>query len=279
MGLMGGRILVAVAVDWGWIRTHRRPTIRPPAEVLISETLLAEACTVEVDNNASASSIGFAQKASDFLDRHSERLLVARWPKEMVDNQIDHLASPCLMDVIELGKTAACRTRKSYVPDCDRLIEIRTRWGPLTNYWTSREAMVEFYRDWSGRMKLAGPEQSRLMSNVDNLTSAVRFPSLPCGFAAWYDSRFADIRWQERLSTFPDCTLVGRWFRLQLWYLLAMSGGRDLQPNDWDDQQYAYHASFTGHLATRDKGLRRVVETCYPHVKVYGDEEVLAFDV
>lgn len=39
--------------------------------------------------------------------------------------------------------------------------------------------------------------------------------------------------------------------------------------NDYDDLQYAIYASYTGHIATSDKGLTRMIRVCFPSTQFY----------
>jgi len=43
--------------------------------------------------------------------------------------------------------------------------------------------------------------------------------------------------------------------------------------NNWDDAQYGFLASYTGHLATGDKGLIKMVGLVFPGIHIVGDDD------
>jgi hypothetical protein len=79
--------------------------------------------------------------------------------------------------------------------------------------------------------------------------------------------RYNSEAWHGALSEFPDRRAVGRWSRLMLWYVMCRAAGENSR-NNWEDAHYAFIASYTGHVATEDAGLREAVEACFPNVRL-----------
>ena len=85
--------------------------------------------------------------------------------------------------------------------------------------------------------------------------------------------RFEGPDWRDALSKFPDVHAIGRWVRIVIWYamrrLIKPSESSHSFENNWDDAHYAFLASYTKRIATRDKGLIRLVGDLYEGVEIY----------
>jgi hypothetical protein len=87
-------------------------------------------------------------------------------------------------------------------------------------------------------------------------------------------ARYNSEPWKRALIGFPDRFAIGRWSRLLLWYMMAWvrKQRRDFE-NNWDDMHYAFVASYTGHLATRDRGMREAVTALFPNCRIRGGND------
>jgi hypothetical protein len=81
---------------------------------------------------------------------------------------------------------------------------------------------------------------------------------------------YGDRCWRRHLDEFPDRLLIGRYARLQLYYLIRRTLGDSRKfENNWDDMFYAIAASYSGHIATHDKRLIKACNILSPGVRVF----------
>jgi hypothetical protein len=81
---------------------------------------------------------------------------------------------------------------------------------------------------------------------------------------------YGDRRWRRHFDSFPDRLLIARYARLELYYLIRRTLGDSHKfENNWDDMFYAIAASYTGHIATHDKGLIKACNILSPGVRVF----------
>jgi len=84
-----------------------------------------------------------------------------------------------------------------------------------------------------------------------------------------FTDKFKPKPWQDALRSSPDQYAIGRWCRIMYWYGLLWTAKRTSDfDNHWDDAHYIFLASYTGRLATRDKGIMKCVNAVFPHVTV-----------
>jgi hypothetical protein len=100
----------------------------------------------------------------------------------------------------------------------------------------------------------------------------IRSPDLVADFVARRKPSYSTPQWRSALRCFPDRCAVGRWGRIVAWYALQQAIKPDRREanfeNDWDDAEYAFLASYTGLLATEDRGLMGLVAAVFPQVSV-----------
>ena len=121
-------------------------------------------------------------------------------------------------------------------------------WAPMARGAATDEERMRFVRD---------PDQSAVIAPI---------------WLEWmgYDGgRYRSEPWQRQLKAFPDRCAAGRWARLILWYFVKWAVGETSKfKNNWDDMHYALVASYTGHLATHDKGLAEAMAVVFPDCAV-----------
>ena len=85
-------------------------------------------------------------------------------------------------------------------------------------------------------------------------------------------TRYGSHAWRRELSTFPDRTAIGRLLRLIAWSaalrVLAPNQTDANFSNNYEDSIYAFIASYTFEIATRDQGLRRCIDAVFPGVRI-----------
>jgi hypothetical protein len=70
--------------------------------------------------------------------------------------------------------------------------------------------------------------------------------------------RFRSNEWLKRFRTFPDRYAFGRYSRLWVWYGLKHAAGQTKdERKNFDDADYAFAASYAGHLLTNDGGPKK----------------------
>lgn len=115
---------------------------------------------------------------------------------------------------------------------------------------------------------------SALRSHAASPIDWIRSPNLVPAFVQAIPTarRFCSAAWLRALRTFPDRHAIGRQVRITAWYALRRFLRRDENAvtfgNNYEDAQYAFLASYSYELATRDKGLRDCVTALFPKVRI-----------
>jgi len=97
----------------------------------------------------------------------------------------------------------------------------------------------------------------------------IRSPDLVTHLAAMSSPGRDTEAWRNALAVFPDIHAAGKFIRLLLWSALR----RVVKPkanliNDWDDIHYVFLASYSGHIATADRGVMEMAQAIFPDVSV-----------
>lgn len=255
-----------VVVDWGWLRglPQGKEHLSNKRAYVIADTVLEEVLTTTPTEEDMC-----LRKLHRLLSKNSSRMYVGRYwdeiarlelprcPVKLDDiihmsytEQLSALANETydewlkravgLDDLLEKNallkekfvqhcKTIAQSARHKYM---DVLVQLRNQ--NIRKEWIQRsDAIAEYALD----------------GNRENLGN--------------------EHEWKIALSQFPDALALGRWCRLILWYAMSNIIGETKKfGNNWYDAHYAFLASYTGLLATKDSGLIKTVHAVFPNVTI-----------
>lgn len=267
-----------VVVDWGVLRQlPNNAVLRDDTSILIADTVFRE---IASSDNPQA----FAVKLKTLLEPESIRARVCLgqyWdslsrresePQKLVaPDEIIHGTMTEQLRELLTTSTGDWSERISAAAGAPEVREDERR----------RTAFVETCQAWTRWIReRQADELTRIGGDVPAQHNWIRIPhqvtewiiqNNPCG-------KFDSPEWRAALSVFPDRHAVGRWARIIVWYCLM----RSLHPtgddhdfeNNWDDAHYGFLASYTGRIATHDKGLKRLVAAVFPHVSMTRIEKV-----
>jgi hypothetical protein len=226
----------------------------------------------------------FSKHKKDFarwLCKHAGSVWVAReWVelKEEEDRGSDCSQRFCWRD--DYGTSLL---RRSIVdPGCNMEQQLEQLAGSevIEQFENGRSAFLELVRDFENFLRTEQHEVVRELFSTagkKQAQSLIQEPLLGGVFPRKLDVRYSSDEWQRQLNIFPDVKTFGRVSRILCWYgqsLLRQTGRRGLDElpkkfgNNYEDFQYGLSASYTGYLATKDRGLREMVEAVFPHVEV-----------
>lgn len=130
--------------------------------------------------------------------------------------------------------------------------------------------------NWLSRVRASqGCDRNRLLKEEANQ------PQLLEGFLKLLlqndapGSKYLRKPWITHLPLNPDSYALGIIAKLMIWYsaLYAADERRDYE-NATEDMQYIFLATYTGNLATQDKGMARAAKTLWPYVNIVPTSEL-----
>lgn len=253
-----------VVLDWGFIRSLGRSTVIPGDwQFLLPDIILHEIVDIEPRDDAHK----FWGKFMAFIDAHRSRIWGADyWAFVAKKFEKDFKRRAKLANIIDRGRTRAFR--KSHAADDAKVIQHLQNFHQTSHYAAYKEEQrdfVEFCNKCVVFIKEKPPHsdnesQRKWIQNPDLVAQLITGPG---------KLRTTFRRMQVRHATgFPDRWAVARWTRISVWYALQRwrqgnnpSAGFE---NNFDDAQYLFLASYAGHIATRDGGLKKAVEVLFP---------------
>lgn len=132
---------------------------------------------------------------------------------------------------------------------------------------------VEFCKRYRNYLHKNADAMKKLISNFEKeAVETVRIPALPwelsepflCGEHNPAHKIYRAPFWHRALSKYPDIMCVGRLARITAWYAMVYASNRTHKfENNYGDMIYGLTSSYTGFLATDDKGLKKMMDAVF----------------
>lgn len=265
-----------VVLDWGWIRGM--PTVdlaRPLSkkfEYMMLDTVFTELAGV-TDGTRHAQ----CKRLRQFVQVNADNLYMGRYWNE-ISQQERWNSSSTIMDLVHLELSD---TLREFAFDKERTWldgMIHTSKAPL-GHESLRSEFLSLAQDWTEWVKKKDPDELRsLKGNLDGQIDWIRRPDQVAEFVIERNTRMQGADWRAALTSFPDRLAVARFARLIVWYSLMQSvdigtGKTKKFENNYDDANYAFASSYSGLIATDDKGLWKAVQAVFPYVRRWNRTE------
>ena len=175
-----------------------------------------------------------------------------------------------LSQVINWKESARLRTMRAWKRDgfLRGLGSIR---GSRTSMHRDKEKFDLLRQEFAAKARATAPEYvKRSSGSEEELRSFIQRPDAVVDYATWRFPSAVRKNWRQGLVCFPDRLALGRWMRLELWYLLKVLRGASEKNwrNDHEDIHYGFLASYCGNLVTADEGLKKACSHVFPTVRV-----------
>jgi hypothetical protein len=253
-----------VVLDWGVIRTLSKTTVIPNDwQLLLPDIIFHEIIDVEPPDDPCA----FWRKMLAFMESNRSRIWGADyWVFVAKKYEKDFERRARLKNVIDRRRTRALRKAQP-VPDAklSQHIEAFRKTPFCAAYKKEQCDFVEFCDRCAKFIQDKNPphdapQQIRWIQNPDLVAQLITSPSK-------LSARFPRMR-VRHVTGFPDRWAIARWTRITMWYALqrwkqGSNPSTDFE-NNFDDAQYLFLASYAGHIATRDSGLKKAVGVLFP---------------
>lgn len=247
-------------LDLSWLRGEKPRPLSNKLNYLVPDVLLGELALSD-DPAAGAAMFArwmFLNRGRIYLGRTWNRIAQIELdrdrpidPIEVVDVVASDRLTRCLDDndikawqcgVSATGRGHAAMSNESKRAEFVLLCEsFREFLGPAADNWQKTYSTPESRRGW------------------------IQQPQLVLEGALQLFPQYCPAGWKDRLACFPDVYAVGRATRIFAWStLLCAAGLTKGLANNWDDAQYAFLASYTGLLRTRDRRLQELVQAISP---------------
>lgn len=203
---------------------------------------------------------------------HSSQLFLGEYPKTLVRREKGGgpRARTPVLQIVHREQSHRFREMRDW-SQADFLRGINRIRGQETSIHRDKKRFDQFRLAFSASARENFAEVvKRSSGNEEELLNFIRMPDAIIRYAKF---RLPGV-WRKScwpgLARFPDQLAMGRWMRLELWYLLKVLRGAasDAWRNDFEDIHYAFLASYCGNLVTSDSGLRKACNHVYPWVRV-----------
>jgi len=255
-------------VDWGFLRNLTKgAAIATEWQLLLPDILFHEVIDVESPDSASA----FWRKAVSFVDDNRSRIWGTNyWVYIAKDCEKRFERRAGIENVIDRVRTRALRQLQS--PTDAELASRITAYHKTQEYAMYKSEQRNFVEHCDGYVtylrKEPPPRDERLQTqwiqNPDLVAQLITSPGA-------LSRRFPRMQ-ARHVTGFPDRWALARWTRITMWYALQRwnqgnNPSADFK-NNFDDAQYLFLASYAGHLATRDRGLKKATQVLFPGCRI-----------
>jgi hypothetical protein len=217
-----------------------------------------------------------------WIEGHGRRVYLGTywWDVAAYECSVKKVAG--LRQIVQWPLTNQIRKVEGTVPTRAERLQALPGSDSERGYEWGRERFLELCRDFRDWIEAAQREWwNKLSGGTSSQAERVRWICDPLSAAAMAGTvaerfgmsadadRYRSDPWQKALAQFPDSRAIGRWTRIILWYMVKWAAGETSGfENNWDDAHYAFAASYTGHIATEDGGLRTMVQTLFPDCRI-----------
>lgn len=267
-----------VVVDWGALRRlPKNAVLRDDISILLADTVFRE---IASSDNPQA----FAVKLKTLLEPEPvrTRVCIGQYWDELSRLESEPQKLVPLDAIIHNAMTRELRNLLAQTTsDWAERISVAASGPEVREYEGRRTTFVETCQAWTRWICQHQPDElTRISGDIRAQHDWIRVPH-QC--TEWIirnnpSGKFDSPEWRAALSVFPDRHAVGKWVRIIVWYCLMRSlhptGDEHNFENNWDDAHYGFLASYTGRIATHDKGLKRLVAAVFPHVSITSIEKV-----
>lgn len=261
-----------IVCDWGALRSLGK-VVRLPGDAcfVVSDFTFLEASDGAAQRGHTIDKLQSLLSIPDFL----ARVLVGHHWQTLALEEHRTKTPSAVHDTIDHDATVQIRGGPPPGPRwADRLLHARKSDGYL-DYEAAKSEFVA-----CGNAFASAPENrgsavlQQLRRDASSLRTFIRRPAIVTDFlyASRLNPSWRSRKWRYNLEVFPDRFAVGRWARLLAYYgirrLMAPEERGDRFSNNFEDATYAFLASYTGFLASKDIGLRRCVGDLFPNVSL-----------
>jgi hypothetical protein len=238
-------------------------------DCIVPDRLVSEMCT-KADPARAASQFA---KFKRWSAKNADRLWIGRHPNDLFKTQLDSNGAP--LDAADLvnGELTAEWLVEARRPDRDVNTFVRAgRSGDGVKYILSQSRkLTELCDNYAEFCRANDANESLNMRDRAELLKPAQVVSL----AERYCASQWRTGWRECVDRDGDRFALIRWLRFIGWYCLKRRDGqkKDFQ-NNFDDAEYGLLASYTGHLGTKDGGLKSAAEVIFPGVAIVGIEDL-----
>lgn len=251
-----------VAVDWNCIQTISRDLDIPRQY----HCLVSDAIGFEIAGKSTPDAYQNACQRFGWWAKHNvDRIWLVRPIGQLAQRQRNPGIRIQRRDLIDLCRTERFRT--AAIDDTFNWSAYfeSTESRPIIEYEMKRSSLMRLCREVASFPLLAAALSDTPAATIGE---AVRSSILPDILAQFYPDE-QQKGWREAISHAPLNFVFARFAYVMAYY--AATGARSAEPghpNDWDDAQYAVLASYTGHLATFDAGLKECASILFPGVRL-----------
>jgi hypothetical protein len=257
-----------LVVDLSWIRARKRSDFHLPNQwrYLVPDILFREMVT-------SSDVTKVATHVWWFVRQNAEKLLVGKFWDDVADAESRPGKGSVLENVVEWENTRLLRANR--LPSRDEWLASapaaalsslgdRNSAGRQTWIW-----MAQRFAEWLEEHRR---EDKRSLLSGAGIVEMVRDRPTIVEWTVREWPRLDTAEWRAALDVFPDLHAAARGLRLLMWAIHRYAAGatRDFE-NLWEDSQYAFLASYSNALLTRDEGLARMTAVVFPGVRLYRD--------
>lgn len=238
--------------------------------------LVSEALATELVSKADARARAMARKFQAWIIAGGAEIYIAQNIFWLFRNEFRHDRSTKHGDLIDPLSTQSWRNRDGLqrVDLASRMEFVRdnSRAAPMErirNRWVaSCEAFAEDLKTaWESDQELRQEIESE--ESMQLLFRAFQAGGFYARFGAESYTALYRKTWTPLINRHPMRYAIGRWGRILLYYATRrLKGEKKKFDNNFDDAQYLFLASYTGHLVTSDQGLIRAARVCFPSLKV-----------
>jgi hypothetical protein len=261
---------VQIVLDWNVLQG-----MPAQQDYLAGKTcFLPETAAVELLTKSPASRSGLARKLQVWLQSTSAIVLCGRNIFELFKIQYELNRPLRLQDIVDPRSTNALRHwRRSGTHDLLARISnpaSRDRVDPME---AMRQDWVEACHRMAHTLKPVYDGDVELRSTISASHRLRAYLHESDSYRSWSEKThwpFFKAEWRTKMALRPMRFAVARWGKICLHYALKHLGGASAGfENNFDDAQYLLLASYTGHLATSDRGLREAAMVVFPKLVVW----------